>query len=218
MHHATVSLVAFQKSNRVGAPPFPRRKPSQNGPRRQGFAAPRRNRAPLTAPGRSEEPFLNMRERRIGKLMTLASKHLAVSRPRTRTPKPRGPAQWLGAGCRNFSRLPARGGAFSLDILFNRTKRAPFGGETEKLPLEKATASRSRLVSVRCCHAREATSRQYGPFRRQNRCSANQKCRENFEVSDIWLLTHGRVRGVSPETPFISYSFATFSEFLQKPL
>jgi hypothetical protein len=26
----------------------------QNGPRRQGFASPRKNRAPLTAPGRSE--------------------------------------------------------------------------------------------------------------------------------------------------------------------
>src|SRR5450631_3883748 len=91
---------------------------------RQGFAAPRRNGAPLTAPGRSEEPFLNMRERRIGKLMTLASKHLAVSRPRRRTPKPRGPAQWQGAGCRNFSRLPARGGVFSLDILFYRTRSA----------------------------------------------------------------------------------------------
>jgi hypothetical protein len=27
----------------------------QNGPRRQGFATPRANRAPLTAPGRSED-------------------------------------------------------------------------------------------------------------------------------------------------------------------
>ena len=32
------------------------------------------------------------------------------------------PAQWQGAGCRNFSRLPARGEAFSLDILFYRTR------------------------------------------------------------------------------------------------
>jgi Family of unknown function (DUF6088) len=37
---------------------LPLHKPSQNGPRSQGFAAPRRNGAPLTAPGRSEEPFL----------------------------------------------------------------------------------------------------------------------------------------------------------------
>jgi hypothetical protein len=35
----------------------------QNGPRRQGFAAPRTNRAPLTAPGRSED-FPRTRERR----------------------------------------------------------------------------------------------------------------------------------------------------------
>src|SRR5882724_936209 len=58
MHMQTASLVALQKSNRVGAPPFPLRKPSQNGPRRQGFAPPRRNGAPLTAPGRSAKTFL----------------------------------------------------------------------------------------------------------------------------------------------------------------
>src|ERR1700680_3211961 len=66
--HATVSLVALQKSNRVGAPPFPLRKPSQNGPRRPGSAAPRRNGAPWTAPGRSEETIPHKRERRVGKL------------------------------------------------------------------------------------------------------------------------------------------------------
>jgi hypothetical protein len=33
---------------------FPFRPMFQNGPRRQGFASPRINRAPLTAPGRSE--------------------------------------------------------------------------------------------------------------------------------------------------------------------
>ena len=43
-----------------GTPPeTPARFPSdlifQNGPRRQGFASPRQNRAPLTAPGRSED-------------------------------------------------------------------------------------------------------------------------------------------------------------------
>jgi hypothetical protein len=42
-----------------GTPPetpaaFPFRPMFQNGPRRQGFASPRTNRAPLTAPGRSE--------------------------------------------------------------------------------------------------------------------------------------------------------------------
>jgi len=34
--------------------PFPLSLQFQNGPRRQGFASPRKTRAPLTAPGRSE--------------------------------------------------------------------------------------------------------------------------------------------------------------------
>ena len=43
-----------------GTPPgtparFPFAPMFQNGPRRQGFASPRTNRAPLTAPGRSED-------------------------------------------------------------------------------------------------------------------------------------------------------------------
>jgi hypothetical protein len=36
------------------------------------------------------------------------------------------------AGCRNSSRLPARGGAFFLDILFYRTKGAALDRESEK--------------------------------------------------------------------------------------
>jgi len=35
--------------------PFPFTLMVQNGPRRQGFASPRKTRAPLTAPGRSED-------------------------------------------------------------------------------------------------------------------------------------------------------------------
>jgi len=35
--------------------PFPFISIFQNGPRRQGFAPPRKTRAPLTAPGRSEQ-------------------------------------------------------------------------------------------------------------------------------------------------------------------
>src|ERR1700680_1204268 len=122
--HATVSLVALQKSNRVGAPPFPLRKPSQNGPRRPGSAAPRRNGAPLNAPGRSEETIPHKRERRVGKLNDPASKHLATSpaRPRTRYYASRHLHSGRGAGCRNFSRLPARGGTFFLDILFYITR------------------------------------------------------------------------------------------------
>src|ERR1700686_5485223 len=49
----------------------------QNGPRCKGFAAPRRNGATLTAPGRSEETLPYKRERRIMKPMTPAFKHLA---------------------------------------------------------------------------------------------------------------------------------------------
>jgi hypothetical protein len=51
-----------------GTPPetpaaFPFRSMFQNGPRRQGFAPPRTNRAPWTAPGRSEDLSMT-RERR----------------------------------------------------------------------------------------------------------------------------------------------------------
>ena len=37
----------------------------QNGPRRQGFASPRTNRAPLTAPGRSEDLPVTRERRQI---------------------------------------------------------------------------------------------------------------------------------------------------------
>jgi hypothetical protein len=51
-----------------GTPPetpaaFPFHSMFQNGPRRQGSASPRKNRAPLTAPGRSED-LPTTRERR----------------------------------------------------------------------------------------------------------------------------------------------------------
>jgi hypothetical protein len=36
--------------------PFPFKPMFQNGPLRPGFAPPRKNRAPWTAPGRSEDP------------------------------------------------------------------------------------------------------------------------------------------------------------------
>ena len=48
----------------------------QNGPRRQGFATPRINRAPLTAPGRSED--LPMR-RESGQLQTLLTPRLCAA-------------------------------------------------------------------------------------------------------------------------------------------
>src|SRR5260370_22165782 len=66
-----------------------------------------------------------MRERRIGKLMAPASKHRAASRPEHARANyaSRHLHSGRGAGSRNFSRLPVRGRAFSLDILFYRTKR-----------------------------------------------------------------------------------------------
>jgi hypothetical protein len=51
---------------------FPFRSMLQNGPRRQGFASPRTNRAPLTAPGRSED-FPMTRERRQIQRQNLSS-------------------------------------------------------------------------------------------------------------------------------------------------
>jgi len=53
-----------------GTPPetpaaFPFRSMFQNGPRRQGFASPRTNRAPLTAPGRSEDLPMTRERRQI---------------------------------------------------------------------------------------------------------------------------------------------------------
>ena len=51
---------ALPRTPARGTPPetpaaFPFRSMFQNGPRRQGFASPRTNRAPLTTPGRSED-------------------------------------------------------------------------------------------------------------------------------------------------------------------
>jgi len=102
--------------DRVSAPPFPLRKPSQNGPRCQGFATPRRNGAPWTAPGRSEETIPHKRERRVGKLNDPASKHLATSpaRPRTRYYASRHLHSGRGAGCpKLFAASSSRGSFFS---------------------------------------------------------------------------------------------------------
>ena len=53
-----------------GTPPetpaaFPFRSMFQNGPRRQGFASPRTNHAPLRAPGRSEDLPMTRERRQI---------------------------------------------------------------------------------------------------------------------------------------------------------
>ena len=79
--------------------------------------------APLTAPGRSEEPYLIRRERRIGKSMTLTAQHLATfnRRDHVRATKPRGTCTAAGGWMPKISRLSARGTTFSLDIPFYRT-------------------------------------------------------------------------------------------------
>jgi len=60
-----------------GQAPFPFTPIFQNGPRRQGFASPRRLRAPLTAPGRSETSSLDK-----GKGANAKRHHLTVSSDR----------------------------------------------------------------------------------------------------------------------------------------
>ena len=66
--------------------------------------------------------------------MALVSQYLAASQPETRTRyyASRHLHSGRGAGCRNFSRLPARGRDFSLDIPFYRTKGAQPRGECER--------------------------------------------------------------------------------------
>jgi len=61
---------ALPRTPARGTPPetpaaFPFRFMFQNGPRRQGCAAPRINRAPLTAPGRSENLPMTRERRQI---------------------------------------------------------------------------------------------------------------------------------------------------------
>ena len=63
-------LGALPRSPARGTPPetpaaFPFRSMFQNGPRRQGFASPRTHRAPLTAPGRSENLPMTRERRQI---------------------------------------------------------------------------------------------------------------------------------------------------------
>ena len=116
---ATVSLVGLQKSNRVGDPPFPLRRSSQNGPRRKGGAAPRRNGAPLTAPGRSAEIPPNKRERRAGKPVTTLRNILALrTATRHAVLRHKQPPTARRAGCRKFSRLQLEGELFLLTSFF----------------------------------------------------------------------------------------------------
>src|ERR1700686_4757236 len=115
LHMQPLRLLRFKKSNRVGAPPFPLRRSSQNGPRRQGFAAPRRNGAPLTAPGRSEEPFPI---RGKGELGNLWPWHLNISPFHSQTTHPllrlEAPAQRLGGWMpKLFAASSSRGSFFS---------------------------------------------------------------------------------------------------------
>ena len=141
-------LLRLSKSNASENPPFPLRRSSQNGPPCQGFAPPHPNGAPLTAPGRSGETLPYKRESRIGKIMTPIRYFTAT--PGTPCYISRRPHSGEGAGCRTFSWLPARRRAFSLDILFYRTKNERPGGEAEKRGLSKQRgAYLSRLRRLR---------------------------------------------------------------------
>ena len=91
----------------------------------KGSLRARRNGAPLTAPVRSEQPYLTRGKGGLGKLM--AARHLNIS-PSHALHASSHLHRGRGAGCREFMRLPARGRAFSLDILFYRTGGARING------------------------------------------------------------------------------------------
>src|SRR3984885_11460800 len=125
MHYAAVSLVGLQVSNESTlllslAVDRLRTVLAVKGSLRRAEDG-----APLTAPGRSEEPYLIRRERRIGKSMTLTAQHLATfnRRDHVRPTKPRGTCTAAGGWMPKISRRPARGRDFSLDIPFYRTGR-----------------------------------------------------------------------------------------------
>ena len=125
MHYAAVSLVGLQVSNESTlllslAVDRLRTVLAVKGSLRRAEDG-----APLTAPGRSEEPYLIRRERRIGKSMTLTAQHLATfnRRDHVRATKPRGTCTAAGGWMPKISRRPARGRDFSLDIPFYRTRR-----------------------------------------------------------------------------------------------
>jgi hypothetical protein len=132
----------------------------------QGSACAAPNGAPLTAPGRSEETISHKRERRLRKRNDPASNHLATSpaRPRTRYYVSRYMHCGRGAGCRNFSRLPARREAFSLDILFYRTRRASLEGESEKADPNRRRRDVSDVPAQRVAPLERAAFRKYWPI------------------------------------------------------
>ena len=137
MHYAAVSLVGLQVSNESTlllslAVDRLRTVLAVKGSLRRAEDG-----APLTAPGRSEEPYLIRRERRIGKSMTLTAQHLATfnRRDHVRATKPRGTCTAAGGWMPKISRRPARGRDFSLDIPFYRT------GITERISKSKSFVS-----------------------------------------------------------------------------
>src|ERR1700693_5571924 len=86
----------------------------------KGSLPPRRNGAPLTAPGRSEQDLPDMRERRVGKFMALASKHLAVFQTNhARATTPRGTCTATGGlDAENFCGFQLAGELFLLTSFF----------------------------------------------------------------------------------------------------
>ena len=160
MHYAAVSLVGLQVSNESTlllslAVDRLRTVLAVKGSLRRAEDG-----APLTAPGRSEEPYLIRRERRIGKSMTLTAQHLATfnRRDHVRATKPRGTCTAAGGWMPKISRRPARGRDCSLDIPFYRTGRLDTLPRTERfaklewpaagmtLRLESALVTRSSCL------------------------------------------------------------------------
>src|SRR5216683_1278652 len=144
----TVWLARVSENRPESTSAFPLPRWSQNGPRPQGFASPRLNGAPLTAPGRSEERFLPRGKGREYKpAAASASRWSALttlrpgaeirkilpgsqptripgrSRPRIITSQRTGQKRVGGAECRDsiLGALQLEGEVFSLDIPSYRT-------------------------------------------------------------------------------------------------
>src|ERR1019366_10584982 len=108
-----------------------------------------------------------MRERRVGKFMALASKHLATSRPeRARATTPRGTCTAAeGLDAETFRGFQLAGELFLLTSFFIEPTVHSLHERLRNF-VEKAPASRFGQVSGTMLRLPESTAfRQYGPFR-----------------------------------------------------
>jgi hypothetical protein len=95
-----------------------------------------------------------------------------------------------GAGCRNFSRLPARGGAFSLDILFYRTNRASVRILIAE-PLTGQSLQRDRTIPFASNRLSRATRLE----RSMDRVTGQSTCLFNRFAHVLGEVTIGRSTG-----------------------